>query len=264
MILDKFDLSGKTAIITGAGTGLGRAIALTLADARCDIVGAARRQEPLEESKRLVEAKGRRFLVVPTDITDSRQVNELIERAVSHFGRIDILINNAGLSGAGRGKTLPELTDEDWRIGIDVDLTGAFYCARAIVPHFLEHGGGRIINVSSAVGFRAFRNDFMYPVAKGGVIQLTKALAMTYARDGIRVNCIAPGLFPVRESQDGGSQRGERQPLGRAGRAEEIGALALFLCSDAAEYMSGETVLADGGVVAGGLLPAGVLPSAED
>ena len=263
MIRDKFDLSGKTAIITGAGSGLGRAMALALADAGCDIVGAGRRPEVLEESRAMVEEKGRRFVVIPTDAADSEQVNAMVAGAIEQCGRVDVLINNAGGGSAGRGKTLPELTDEDWHGGIDTNLSTAFYCSRAIVPHFLEHGGGRIINITSGWGYRGGRNNFMYSIAKGGVIQLTKALAYTYARDNIRCTCIAPGLFPYRAPEEMREQMGERQPIGRLGEVEEIGTAAVFLCSEAADYMSGEVVLIDGGAIAGGLLPAGLVPVAE-
>jgi NAD(P)-dependent dehydrogenase (short-subunit alcohol dehydrogenase family) len=263
MILDKFDLSGKTAIITGAGTGLGRAMALAMADAGADIYGAARRLEPLEETKRLVEAKGRRMEIGSTDVTVTEQVNAMAEDAIAKFGRIDILVNNAGITDRGRGKTFPELDDDDWRIGIDVNLSSAFYCSRAIVPHFLEHGGGSIINLTSGWGFRGGRNNFMYSVAKGGVIQLTKALAMTYARENIRCTCIAPGLIPKEIDPNVREQRNGFQPVGRVGWPREMGPLAVFLASDASAYMSGETVLLDGGAIAGGLLPAGYAPEAE-
>jgi NAD(P)-dependent dehydrogenase (short-subunit alcohol dehydrogenase family) len=263
MIREKFDLSGKTALITGAGSGLGRAMALALSAAGCDIVGAARRREPLEESQGMVEEQGRRFFVAPCDATDSEQVNAMVAQAIEEFGRIDILINNAGGGGAGRGKTLPELTDEDWQQGMDTNLTTAFFCSRAIVPHFLEQGGGRIINVTSGWGFRGGRGNFMYSIAKGGVIQLTKALAMTYARDNINCTCIAPGLFPFQADEERREQAGSMQPIGRVGEVDEIGAAAVFLASDASDYMSGETVLIDGGAIAGGLIPAGIVPVAE-
>ena len=134
----------------------------------------------------------------------------MTEQAIREFGRIDILVNNAGITSAGRGKTLPELTDEEWRVGIDVNLTTAFYCSRAIIEHFLEHGGGKIINVTSGWGMRGGRGNFMYSVAKGGVIQLTKALAMTYARDNIRCTCIAPGLIPKGIPDERRSEMGRR------------------------------------------------------
>jgi len=263
MIREQFDLSGKTAIITGAGSGLGRSMALSMAAAGADIVGAARRLEPLEESKAMVEELGRRFTVIICDAIDSTAVNAMVAEAISEHGRIDILINNAGGGAAGRGKTLPELTDEDWHLGIDTNLSSAFYCSRAIVPHYLENGGGRIINVTSGWGFRGGRGNFMYSIAKGGVIQLTKALAMTYARDNIRATCIAPGAIPYQAPPEMQQQMGERQPIGRVGVAEDIGTMAVLLSSAASDYMTGETVLVDGGAIAGGLIPAGIEPVVE-
>ncbi|MDP2327644.1 MAG: oxidoreductase [Chloroflexi bacterium HGW-Chloroflexi-9] len=263
-ILDQFDLTGQCAIITGAGTGLGREMALHLAEAGADIVGVGRRAEPIEAVGEEIRAKGRRYLgCTGVDVTVSSQVNEMVEQAIREMGRITVLINNAGLGGTGRGKTLPELTDEDWHSGIDSNLSSAFYCSRAVVSHMMEHQGGRIINITSGWGFRGGRNNFMYPIAKGGVIQLTKALAMTYARDGIRASCIAPGLFPKTEERGTLEQLGDKQPAGRVGFLREIGPLAVFLASPAADYLSGETVLIDGGSIAAGITPAGLVPRAE-
>jgi NAD(P)-dependent dehydrogenase (short-subunit alcohol dehydrogenase family) len=259
----RFGLEGKTAIVTGNGSGLGRAMSLALADAGANIVGAGRRPDPLLETVRMIEAKGRRALAIPTDVTKSDQVNRMVEQAIAEFGRIDILINNAGGGGAGRGKTMPELTDEDWHEGIDTNLTSAFFCSRAIVPHFLERGGGRIINVTSGWGMRARRGEFMYAISKGGVIQLTKTIGMTYARDNIRCTCIAPGSIPKGLDEEVRKQRSQLQPVGRLGYSYEVGPLAVFLASDASDYMTGETVLIDGGAIAGGLVPAGIFPRAE-
>jgi NAD(P)-dependent dehydrogenase (short-subunit alcohol dehydrogenase family) len=262
VILDKFKLSGKTAIVTGGGTGLGQAMALALADHGANIVVSGRRLEPLEETKRLVEGKGPKAMIIQTDVTDSMQVNRMVDQSIAEFGRIDILINNAGGGSAGRGKTLPELTDEDWHLGIDTNLSSAFFCSRAIVPHYVEHGGGKVINITSGWGMRGGRGNFMYSIAKGGVIQLTKTLAMTYARDNIQVTCIAPGSIPHFETPER-AQRDALQPLGRTGWTYEIGPMAVLLASDASNYMSGETVLLDGAAIAGGVTPAGVIPMAE-
>ncbi len=263
-ILDQFDLTGQCAIVTGAGTGLGREMALHLADAGVDIVGVGRRAEPIEAVGEEVRAKGRRYLGFPgVDVTVSARVNEMVASAIEQMGRVDILVNNAGLGGTGRGKSFPELTDEDWQSGIDSNLTSAFYCARAVIPHMLERGSGRIINITSGWGFRGGRNNFMYPVAKGGLIQLTKALAMTYARDGIRASAIAPGLIPKSDDRGFLEQVGEKQPAGRIGFLPEIGPLAVFLASPASDYLSGETVLIDGGAITAGITPAGVVPRVE-
>ncbi|MSQ41521.1 MAG: SDR family oxidoreductase [Dehalococcoidia bacterium] len=263
VILDRFDLSGRSAIVTGAGSGLGRAMAIALAQAGADIVGVGRRREVLEESRGMVEALGRRFLVHPTDVTDSAQVNAMVAHAIAEMGRIDILINNAGGGGSGAGKSLPELTDEDWHSGIDSNLTSAFYCTRAIVPHMLERGGGRIINVASSVGFRAMSGAWMYPIAKAGIVSLTRAIGFNYARDGIRCSCIAPGRFPFRATAETKRAIGERQVAGRIGEPDEIAAAAVFLSSPAADYLSGETLIIDGGVVAAGIIPFSMRPVVE-
>lgn len=259
----RFDLSGRRVLITGGGTGLGQAMALAMADAGADIAVSGRRPEPLEETRGLVEGRGRRCFVSRTDVTDSAAVDRMVGETIETLGGVDVLINNAGGGGAGRGKTLPELTDEEWHSGIDTNLSSAFFCSRAIVPHFLQRGGGKIINITSGWGMRGGKNNFMYSIAKGGVIQLTKALAMTYARDNIRCTCIAPGLIPHYITPEMRAQRDPFQPIGRMGWTYEVGPLAVFLASGASDYMSGETVLIDGGAGAGGLLPAGVVPAAE-
>jgi NAD(P)-dependent dehydrogenase (short-subunit alcohol dehydrogenase family) len=258
-----FDYSGKTVLITGAGTGLGRAMSLALADCGADIVGAARRLEPLQETKAMVEETGRKCLVSTCDVRDSGQVNDMISNAIKAFGRIDILINNAGVGEAGRGKTLLELTDEEWHSGIDTNLSSAFYCSRAMIPHFLENGGGRIINLTSGWGYRARRDLYMYSIAKGGIIQLTKCLAVSYARDNIYVTCIAPGSVPTQITEDEIPAAAANQPMGRVGVGGDISSAAVFLCSDFSNYMTGETILVDGGAIAGGLTPAGIEPRAE-
>ncbi|MFL2646953.1 MAG: SDR family NAD(P)-dependent oxidoreductase [Dehalococcoidia bacterium] len=259
-VLDQFQLEGKVAIVTGSGSNLGREMALALATAGSNIVGVGRRTEPLEETAEMVREKGQEFLSLPTDVTDSSAVHTMVQSAISHFGQIDILINNAGGGGAGRGKTLPELTDEDWHSGMDVNLSSAFFCSRSIIEHMVDHRSGRIINVASGWGYRGGRNQFMYPIAKAGIISLTKCLAMTYARDGIRVSCIAPGAFP-HELGPETEVRGQMQAAGRFGFMNEMGPLAVFLASEASEYLSGETVLIDGGAIAAGVTPAGIAPS---
>lgn len=262
-ILDKFDLSGHTAIVTGAGSNLGREMAIALAEAGADIVGVGRRTLPLEETGELVRTLGRRYFVRATDVTDSSQVNALVVDAIKEFGTIEILVNNAGGGGAGSGKQLPELTDEDWHEGIDTNLTSAFFCSRAIIRHFLDQNYGRIINITSGLGYRSARQQFMYPISKGGVIQLTKALAISYARENIRATCIAPGRFPHNLTPNI-ERYADRQPAGRYGRLEEIGPITVFLASGAADYISGETILIDGGAIAAGIVPAGMAPKIDE
>jgi NAD(P)-dependent dehydrogenase (short-subunit alcohol dehydrogenase family) len=260
VILDKLRLDGKVAIVTGAGRHLGRAMSIALAEAGADIVAAARTQGQLEETAEQVRARGRRCLVVPTDVTDSAQVNAMVERAIAELGRLDILVNNAGGVTAGYGKALPNITDEEWRVGIDTNLTSAFYCTRAVIPYLLRQGGGKIVNISSGYGLRGDPRDYMYASAKAGLINFTRSLALAYARDNIQTNCIAPGLFPQTEQMAQFFQGGKFIPMGRLGRAEELGLALVFLCSELSNHMTGETLVVDGGGMAGGQAPTGLAP----
>ena len=260
-VLDKLRLDGKIAVVTGAGRGLGRAMALALADAGCDIVAAARTRPQIEETAELVRTKGRRSLVVPTDITDPASVQAMVDATIAEFGRIDILLNNAGGATAGMGKPLEEVTDEEWRLGIDTNLSGAFYCCRAVIPHMLRQGGGKIINVTSGFGLRGGRDNFMYTTAKAGLINFTRSLAMTYADRNIQANLIAPGLFPHDNPAMVEWWRGGKfVPMGRLGRDEELGPLCVFLASDLSSYMNGDILALEGGGLSGGHAPTGFAP----
>ncbi len=265
MSSEKLSLDGRVAVVTGGGTGLGRAMCLALAEAGAHIVASARRIPPIEETAELVRAKGRRALAIATDVTDSRQAQALVERTLAEWGRIDILINNAGIVRGEVLKPIWEVTDAEWRVGIDTNLSGAFYCSRAVAPHMVAQRRGKIINVASGWGFRGQRNNFMYCCAKGGVIQFTKSLALSLASDNIQVNGIAPGWFFSRPVLTAGDQqeketRGRFIPLGRVGEPEEIGPLAVFLASDASSYIAGETFAIDGGGLVAGYAPTGWAP----
>jgi 2-deoxy-D-gluconate 3-dehydrogenase len=260
-VLDKLRLDGKIAVVTGAGRGLGRAMALALAEAGCDIVAAARTRPEIEETAELVRAKGRRSLVVPTDITNPASAQAMVDAAISEFGRIDILLNNAGGATAGMGKPVEQVTDEEWRLGIDTNLSGTFYCCRAAIPHMLRQGGGKIINVTSGFGLRGGRDNFMYTTAKAGLINFTRSLAMTYADRNIQANLIAPGLFPHDNPAMAEWWRGGKfVPMGRLGRDEELGPIAVFLASDLSSYMNGDILALEGGGLAGGHAPTGFAP----
>lgn len=260
-VLDKLKLDGKIAVVTGAGRGLGRAMALALADAGCDIVAAARTRPQIEETAELVRAKRRRSLVLPTDITDPASVQAMVDATIAEFGRIDVLLNNAGGVTAGMGKPLEEVTDEEWRLGIDTNLSGAFYCCRAVIPHMLRQGGGKIINVTSGFGLRGGRDNFMYTTAKAGLINFTRSLAMTYADRNIQANLIAPGLFPHDNPAMAEWWRGGKfVPMGRLGRDEELGPLCVFLASDLSSYMNGDILALEGGGLSGGHAPTGFAP----
>lgn len=261
MILDALKLDGKVAIITGAGRGLGRAMAAKFAEAGADIVAASRTQSQLEETAAIVQNTGRKCLIVPTDVTDSAAVNAMVQAAIKEMGKIDILINNAGGGDEGAGKQLEEITDQQWRRGLDTNLTSQFYAARAVIPAMVKQNRGKIINLASGYGLRGGKHNYMYACSKGGVIQLTRSLALTYALNNIQTNCIVPGIFPHNEEMMKFFKGGKFIPIGRPGDDDEIGPLAIFLASDAANHINGELVAIDGGGLAGGILPTGAIPT---
>jgi NAD(P)-dependent dehydrogenase (short-subunit alcohol dehydrogenase family) len=260
-ILDKLRLDGKVAVVTGAGRGLGRAMAVALARAGADVVCAARSQDQIEETARLVRELGPRSLALPTDVTDPHQCTNLIETTVKELGRIDILVNNAGGATPGYDKPVEEITDEEWRLGIDTNLSSVFYCCRAAIPHMVRQGGGKIINVSSGYGLRGGRNNFIYCSAKAAIINFTRSLALTYARYNIQANCIVPGFFPHENPEVLQYLRGGQFiPMGRVGRDEEIGPACVFLASSLSDHMNGGIIVLDGGGLAGGQAPTGLAP----
>jgi NAD(P)-dependent dehydrogenase (short-subunit alcohol dehydrogenase family) len=260
--LGGLSLDGRSVIVTGGGSGLGRAMAIALAKAGADVALAGRRPGPLEETASEVRSAGRRSLVVPTDVTDSTAVGALVARAIGDFGKVDVLVNNAGLV-RGQGATpIWDVSDAQWREGIDANLTGAFYCARAVARHMADRGSGRIINVSSGYGLRGARDNYMYACAKGGIVQLTRSLAVSLGRHGVTSNAIVPGLFPTEATGASGMELpgGEFIPVGRTGVPSELGPIVVWLASPASDYMTGEMFVVDGGGLAGGVAPTGHAP----
>ncbi|MCI0440182.1 MAG: SDR family oxidoreductase, partial [Chloroflexi bacterium] len=253
-MLEKLSLDWKTIVITGGGTGLGREMTLAMAKAGADIAIAGRRAGPIEEVRDLVRGMGRRSLAVSTDVTDSEQVARLFRQALAEFGKVDVLVNNAGIVRGQGSIDIWDITDEQWRVGIDTNLTGAFYCSRAIAKHMADRGQGKIINVSSGFGFRGGRSNYMYACGKGGVAQLTRTLATSLGRYGVTSTCIVPGYIPTQGTAESRETlpRGEFIPIGRVGRPQEIGPIAVFLASSASDYMNGEMFVVDGGGLAGG------------
>ena len=262
-MLERLSLDGKVVIITGGGTGLGREMVRALARAGADLAIAARRSGPIEEAAQEVQALGRKALPIPTDISDSRQVEQMVEGCIHHFGKVDVLINNAGRVQENFIRPIWEITDEEWRLGMDTNLGGAFYAARAVSKHMTDRGSGKIINVSSGFGLRGGRDLYIYGCSKGGMMLLTRVLATSLGRYGVTANTIVPGFIPTSatvEMRRGPTHSGELVPVGRFGRPEEIGPIAVFLASEASDYMNGEMITLDGGGLAGGLAPTGHAP----
>ena len=261
-MLESLSLDGKTIVISGGGTGLGREMTLAMARAGADLVIASRRREPIEEVAGLVRDLGRRSMAVPTDVTDSGQVDNLLRTALDEFGKVDVLVNNAGIVRGQGSIPIWEITDADWRLGIDTNLSGAFYCTRAVARHMVDRGSGKILNVSSGFGLRGGRDNYMYACGKGGIGQLTRTLATSLGRYGVTSNCIVPGFLPTEGTDTSRDTlpRGEFIPIGRVGNPPEMGPIAVFLASSASDYMNGEMFVADGGGLAGGYAPTGHAP----
>lgn len=245
-------LEGQVAIVTGAGKGLGRAIALALAEAGAHVALAARSEADLAAVAEEIRALGRRGLAVPTDVTDREEVEALVERTVRELGGLDILVNNAGIV---RECPLLETTDDDWDAVIDTNVRGTFLCTRSAGRVLTAKGSGKIINVASNLGVLAVARLASYCASKGAIIQLTKALALEWAPFGVQVNAIAPGYFEtdmnaeLRARPESLGRILRRIPAGRMGRPEEVGPLAVFLASAASDFVTGETVVIDGGQV---------------
>lgn len=264
-MLEKLSLEGKSVIITGGGTGLGLAMVRALARAGADLCIAGRRPEPIQAASQEVQELGRRAIAVPTNVSDSAQVDSLVAAALDHFGRIDVLINNAGAANSENvRKPIWDITDDDWRWLIDVNLTGAFYCARAVSRPMVDQGKGKIINVASGFALRGGRDIYMYCCSKGGMLQLTRVLSFNLARSGVTANTIVPGFIPTDILADDDPSMTPRSgvflPIGKLGTPEDMGPIAVFLASDASDYMTGEMIVADGGGLAGGIAPTGHAP----
>ncbi|MGD0115941.1 MAG: SDR family NAD(P)-dependent oxidoreductase [Dehalococcoidia bacterium] len=268
MVMERLDLTGKVVVITGAGRGLGKDMTLAAAKAGAHIVAAARTQKYIDAIAQDVIAMGggRRAIAVQTDVRESAQVDRLVARAVEEFGRVDVIVANAGI-GEGRGLNRPlwEVTDEDWHDNIDVNLSSTFYCARAVAKPMIDQGGGSIITLSSGTAFRGAPHILPYAAAKAGVISLTQSFAIMLARYNIRVNCIIPGEFAKRpsankEEERHWDERGKFFPAQRVGEPWELGPLTVFLASDASSYITGQGIAVEGGFLSGGYAPISFAP----
>ena len=254
--MKSFELDGRVALVTGAGTGLGRQFAETLSAAGARVALAARRREKLDETAEIVRANGGEAICLELDVTDSLSITNCVRETESELGTPSILVNNAGIA---RQAFLSEMSEKDWDAVLDTNLKGVFLMAQAVSNAMIEAGQpGSIVNIASILGLRVSKALASYIAAKAGVIQLTKAMALEWARYGIRVNALAPGYFvtEINEHQFDAAAHEQMKhivPLGRVGDLSEIAGPLLLLASDAGAYMTGSIVAVDGGHLCGSL-----------
>lgn len=245
-----FDLRGKVALVTGASKGLGRAMSVALAEAGASLALCARDRAGLLATKAAVEAHGVRAEVFELDVLRAASVREAVAAAVAAFGHLDVLVNNAGVNV--RKPTL-ELSEEEWDLVLDTNLKGYFLVAQAVGAHLVARGKGKVINVSSIFGAVGMSNQLAYASSKGGVVQLTKVMALEWAQRGVNVNAIAPTYFetPLVATLRNDPERfrfiNERTPMGRWGQPEELAGTLVWLASAASDFVTGQTIYVDGG-----------------
>jgi NAD(P)-dependent dehydrogenase (short-subunit alcohol dehydrogenase family) len=252
MLLDKFSLAGQVGIVTGGGQGLGKAFCHAFAEAGADVVIAEINPETGPVTAGEIEALGRRALFVETDVTDPESVEDMVSQTIETFGRVDFLMNNAGVVHHIPAEDVPL---DEWQKVLNVNLTGLFICCQAVGRRMIEQGGGRIINIASMSGLIVNfpQAQTAYNASKAAVIHLTKSLASEWAPYNVRVNAIAPGYMntemasPFFEDPEMGGVWIAAIPMKRPGEPEELGPAAVYLASEASSYVTGETIVIDGG-----------------
>jgi NAD(P)-dependent dehydrogenase (short-subunit alcohol dehydrogenase family) len=254
-------LAGKVAIVTGAGSGIGRAIAQRLASEGAAVTLAGQRLERVARTAHAIEAAGGQALALACDVADAAQVASLVEQTVARFGRLDVLVNNAAKNrpDAPLAETVADLSEDWWQATMAVNATGAFLCAKHALPHIVAAGGGAIINVASTSGIAGNWNQGAYVASKHAMVGLTRSIALDYAAQNVRANAICPGFIETERSlgfstrnrgTDWRAKKLAEIPLGRFGRVAEVAALAAFLASDEAAFLTGATIPIDGGTAA--------------
>ncbi|MDJ0819259.1 MAG: glucose 1-dehydrogenase [Desulfobacterales bacterium] len=249
-----FSLDGKVAIVTGASRGLGQYFGRALARAGADLVITSRQIQALGEFKAEVESLGRRALPLQLDVREYDSIRQMAARVQEHYGRIDILVNNAGCNVRKPGI---EITWEDWNLVLNTNLRGTFFVAQAVAKHMIARQYGRIINIGSVTSVFGYAGLAPYCASRGGVKQLTMSLADDWGKFGITVNCLAPGWFrtdqnrEMYEDHDWLEYLIDRIPLKRPGAPDDLAGTVVFLASDASEYITGQTILVDGGISTG-------------
>jgi NAD(P)-dependent dehydrogenase (short-subunit alcohol dehydrogenase family) len=248
--MELFELRGRVALVTGASKGLGKSMAMALGEAGADIVLVARGPVKLAEAEKEVADMGVRTLTVAADVTIPEDVDKMVSQALAKFGKIDILVNNVGTYV---GKPIEESTTEDWFNLINTNLTSTYLCCRAVGKHMMERQRGKVVNMAAAIGALGARNSSAYCASKGGVIQLTRALAVEWAKYHITVNAIAPGTMEteitakmledpkVRKALEG------KVPMGRIGQPSDLAGTVIFLSASGSDYITGQTIFVDGG-----------------
>ena len=248
-----FDLTGRVAFVTGAGRGIGRETARALAAAGADVVSVGQSAEPIEDTAAEISRLGRRSLAIVADVAHSSQVNAAVKRALGDFGRIDILVNAAGIASHGPSE---DVTDDDWRRVIDVNLDGTYFCCRSVGRHMLERGSGAIVNIASMSGsiVNVPQAQAAYNSSKAGVIQLTRSLASEWAARGVRVNSVSPGYIATAMTELGLKPHPDWReawlamtPMGRLGNPIDVAYAVWYLASDAAAFATGTDLIVDGG-----------------
>jgi NAD(P)-dependent dehydrogenase (short-subunit alcohol dehydrogenase family) len=248
--------AGKVIFVTGAAGGIGRATALAFAREGASVVVADVSEQANQETARMIEEAGGRALAIRCDVRRTEDVKAALDKTIETFGRLDAAFNNAGVEQLP--KAMADVTEEEWNRIIGIDLTGVFLCMKYEIPLMLKQGGGAIVNTSSGAGVKGFKDQAAYVAVKHGVIGLTKAAALDYASQNIRINAVCPGIVdtPMMDRFGGGTPEGKErelagaataEPIGRAGKPEEIAAAVLWLCSDAASFVVGAAMVVDGG-----------------
>jgi NAD(P)-dependent dehydrogenase (short-subunit alcohol dehydrogenase family) len=251
-----FSLEGRVAVVTGGTSGIGRALSLGLAEAGADVVATARRPQQVEETAAAIESRGRRTLRLTSDVCDRASLEKLLTAALDSFGKVDILINCAGI--IKRAPTL-DFPEEEWNHILNTNLTGTLRACQVFGKPMLERGYGRIVNIASLNSFVSLNEVAAYAASKAGVAALTRSLAVEWSKLGVNVNAIAPGVFRTElnakllDSTPRGQELLMRTPMGRFGKTEELVGAAVFLASDAASFVTGQILAVDGGFLASGV-----------
>lgn len=254
MSTNTFDLTGKVAVVTGASRGLGQQFGRALAKSGADLVITSRKAADLENFKAEIELLGRKAVPVELDVRCEQSIQQFGDAAIAAFGKIDVLVNNAGCNVR---KPSLEVTWEDWNLVLETNLRGTFFVAQAMARHMVEQGSGRIINVGSVTSVFGYAGLAPYCASRGGTKQLTMSLADDWGPHGVTVNCLAPGWFKTEqnkvlyENQEWLDYLVDRIPLRRPGQPGDLEGAVVFLASDASEYITGQTLLVDGGISTG-------------